>query len=144
MNKPKSPENYLLEDERKELFGRITEYIGKVFAEMTKKGAKPKWSAKEIAAVYDIQNTHVTEFKNYKKYKREISQNELQRLIAGGLVTIKELTDSCARNEKERRHLQNKFRLLWLEELAKKHGMDAVDILENHLKKKGVDIDANE
>src|SRR6056297_1639551 len=98
MNTPKSPKNYLLEDERKELFGRITEYIGRVFHHMNTK-AKPRWSGKEIAAVYDIQNTHVTEFKNYKKYKREISYNELSKLIAGGLVTVNELIDHCAKTE---------------------------------------------
>ena len=140
MNTPKTPIDYLLEDERKELFGRITEYIGGIFTYMTTK-AKPRWSGKEIAAIYDIQNTHISEFKNYKKYKREVSYNELSKLIAGGLVTVRELIDECAKTEKEKVWIKDKFRLLYLAEKAKQHGHDAAEWIEEKLRSEGIDID---
>ena len=140
MNTPETPEDMLLESERKELFGRITEYIGGKFREMTTQ-ANRRWTGKEIATFYDIQNTHVTEFKNYKKYKREVSYNELSKLIVGGLVTTKELMDKCAKTEKEKAWIKEKFKLLYLAEKAKQHGYDAAEWIEEKLKSEGVDIE---
>jgi hypothetical protein len=139
MNLPPPPKDVLLESERKDLFGRITVYVGNLFRQMTTK-ADPKWSGSEIARQCGIQRSNVTMFQNYKKYNREISPAELENLLMGGIVTIKELKDKAAKSDKERAYLDEKFKLIRLKQLAEKHNINAEDVLEEHLKSQGIDV----
>lgn len=113
MKIPKPPNNELLYSERKELLGRITEYIGGVFRYMID-SAVPTWKPGEIAKKYGLQSSNVSMIKDFKKYQREISTNELTNLLMGDLVTIKKLSDACAKSEKEKIYLKEKFKLVRL------------------------------
>ena len=139
MNTPAPPNDILLDSERKELFGRITEYVGDVFDWMTTR-AKPKWTGSEISRRCAIQRSNITMFKNYKKYGREISPAELENLLLEGIVTIKGLKDSCAKNKKECDFLDDRFKLIRLKKIAEQHNISAEDVLEKHLKAKGINV----
>ena len=140
MNIPNPPNDILLDSERKALFGRSTEYIGDIFQHMINK-ATPKWTGTEIAKKYGFQNSNITMIQNYKKYKREISSTELSNLLMEGLVTIKKLTDSCAKTEKERHFIEEKFKIIKLNKIAEQHNINAADVLEAYLKKHGINIE---
>jgi len=139
MNIPKPPNDLLLDSERKELFGRITEYVGGVFRYMTTH-AVPRWTATEIARKYGLQNSNITMIQNYKKYKREISSTELGYLLTEELMNLKEIKDSCAKTDKERNFLDDKFKAIRLIKLAEKNNVNAAEVLENHLRGLGIDV----
>ena len=140
MNTPNPPKNVLLESERKALFGRVTVYIGDLFKRMTSKNANPKWNGSEIARHYGLERSNVTMFQNYEKYGREISPSEIENLLLGELITVKDLKDNCAENDKERNLIDERFKLVKLNKIAEKHGVDAVKVLEEYLLKQGVDV----
>jgi hypothetical protein len=127
----------MLDSEKAKLFKRITIVIGDKLSYLVSKDGG--WKAREVYAHVGIPEARQSEYKNFNKYKRRISQKDLILCIGGGIVAIDELIKKCAENEKEEEYLTTLliYENQELREILKEvqnAGFDPVEILRNALK----------
>ena len=128
-----------LESEKKELLRKVTMYLGDRIRDLTTKRIG-KWTHREIAKRYGIAQNRQSEWKDYEKYERCLSFQDLILVIGGGFVAVEELISNCAQNEKEEKYL-GALRIYEDEELreaatrAVKRGLKPGKILSDALKK---------
>ena len=128
MKKP-SYKNGLLSKERKDFFRKVTEFAARKIQYLY---AVEKMTKTEIAEVSDLQNPRITEILNFGSgnYKNPISDNTLQKLLGGDVLSIKEIKENCELSKKEKQFLdefepfERKTTRDLIKKLGKKYGHD--------------------
>ena len=93
----------MLSVEKKNLMKKVTQYIGKKLAYLT---TVEGLTNLEVNEIYGIPSNRVTEFQDYGKYKRAISELQLKIAIGAAMVTVKELIEKIDLTEKEQLYLE--------------------------------------
>ena len=116
-------------DEKKTLLGKITVHIGNV---ITYKNNVERWTSLEIAERYGVPNNRLTEYKNFQKYNKPISETFLAAFIGGGLLSIDDIKKNVNMTESEKRYVET---FAFFSDTELKDGID-------ELKGLGVDVHA--
>lgn len=94
----------MLDSQKDKLYERITKLIGyKLAFLITKAGG---WKQREIHRHVGIPESRQSEYKDFKKYQRRISLRDLSLCLGGGIITVAELIEKCAQDEKEVEYLK--------------------------------------
>jgi len=100
----KTNTNILLDSQKVKLFERITLAVGEKLAYLiTEAGG---WKMKEIHQYIGIPESRQSEYKDFEKYGRRISLRDLSLCLGGGIITVANLINHCAENEKETEYLK--------------------------------------
>jgi hypothetical protein len=87
--------------EKKELFQKVTQYLGKRIEYMV---AFEKWTKAEIARATRVGNSQITEYCNFDKYHRCVSEPDFITFISVGVLStadmIREITGLTDKEKK--------------------------------------------
>ena len=96
----------MLVKEEKELLKKMTVAVGFLLEKANK-----RYTDREIAEISKVSTNRLTEYKNYEKYGRSITMDNIVKLLFGGFFTMEEavavaekVTDGLT--EAERKHLK--------------------------------------